>query len=171
MSKNILETNTTELITQILASSYPELARNANYNALKGAPEEFVREWSTHADQQRFLRNTAPKVPGDDQESVGTKYPQPKPVLLPVPDPAETESGGKSKKKSIPDYTDPSTPPETTSDYGLQRFQLAVADVTDAAGELWEKSRYSDVESDDTRDLRRRALDAAQELLQSLYGF
>ena len=110
-------------------------------------------------------------MPGDDQESVGTKYPQPKPVLIPVPDPAETESGGKSKKKSIPDYTDPSTPPETSSDFGLQRFQVALADMTQAAGELWEKSRYSDVESDDTRDLRRKALDAAQELTSSLYGF
>jgi len=166
-----VDKNATELVTQILAGAYPELARSTNYNALQSASEAFVMEWATHADQQRFMRNTAPKTPGDDQESVGTKYPQPKPELIPAPSPDETE-GTTPRKKSIPDYTDPANKPETTSDYGLKRFQAALADAADAAGKLWECARYGGaVETDEVRELRRAALDAAQELTQSLYGF
>jgi hypothetical protein len=144
----------------IVLTSDPEAVRNGvnrlSLQSIHNLAEHFVEEVRNYALVEKSYRNTSPTMPGDDQESTRTKYPdrtEVKPTPLAVPDPAETE-GATPKKISIPDY------PE------MKRFSIAMGELADSASKLFEIASENQQDKDEAR---RAALGWAEETRSSLY--
>jgi hypothetical protein len=124
------------------------------FNELLNLASAFADETRTYALTEKFLRNTAPNVPGD--KPPGEQYPdrtELKPTPEPVPDPAETETAT-STKISIPDYGE------------AKRFSVAMGGLATAASKLFEIASENQQEKNDAR---RETFDWLEETRSSIY--